>query len=81
MKEKCRVSDEIHVSGGFGDVRSQQYMGRRVAVKTAKGLMKDLRGMKVAADALKVKKLEIQKTRKVGINDGSRRLREASTVL
>ena len=56
-------------------------MGRRVAVKTAKGLMKDLRGMKVAADALKVKKLEIQKTRKVGINDGSRRLREASTVL
>ena len=70
MKERHEVSDEIHVSGGFGDVRPQQYMGRRVAVKTAKALgREDLQKVKKLKGARKDKKLEeIQKTRKVGIH-------------
>jgi len=68
MREKPEVSDEVHASGGFGDVRSQRYMGRRVAVKTAKVLgMEDLQKMKKMADARREKALEeVQKTRKVG---------------
>jgi len=69
MKEKHKVSEVVHASGGFGDVRPQQYMGRRVAVNTAKVIgTDDLQKMKKMTRARREKKLqEIQKTRKVSI--------------
>jgi len=69
MKGKLEASDEVHASGGFGDIRSQQYMGRPVAVKTPKVLgVEDLQKMKKVIGSGKDKRLEAQKTRKVGIN-------------
>ena len=36
VAEKIEVSDEVHASGGFADVRSGRYMGHLVAVKTTR---------------------------------------------
>jgi len=69
MKGKHEVSEVVHASGGFGDVRPQQYMGRCVAVKTAKVIgTDDVQKMKKMTGVRREKKLqEIQKTRKVSI--------------
>ena len=65
------MSDEIHNSGGFGDIRSQTYMGRLVAVKTAKlPATKDVQKMRRLTPAQKNEQIEnIRKTRKVTVND------------
>ena len=70
IKEKVKVSDQVHASGGFGDLRSQLYMGRRAAVKTAKNLgLEDLQKMKQVTNAQRKRRLdEIQKIRKVGFS-------------
>jgi len=62
MKEKHEISDEIHVSGGFGE--------RRVAVKTGKAFgREDLQKLKKLASARRDEELKkIQKTKKAGIN-------------
>ena len=41
IKEKMEVSDEIIISGGFGDVRSGTYMDAPVAVKAVRVAAKD----------------------------------------
>jgi len=45
------VSDQIHPSGGFGDIRTGRYMGRFVAVKTLKVAAQD--------DCLEIRKVSI----------------------
>ena len=56
VTEEIEVSDEIAISGGFGDVNPGTYMGDRVAVKTARVAAQD----------------DLQQIRKVNINCISR---------
>ena len=70
MEEKIVVSDEVHDYGGFGDVGPQMYMGRPVAVKTAKlSVTTDVQRMKGLTATQRMRQIEnIRKTRKVTVN-------------